>query len=157
MFPLLTMYQGLHFYLLHRPLYWPPLYRWVHSIHHCNTNLGPWSGLSMHPFEHLLYFSSLLIFFILPSHPVHMLFLLFWQLFGAPSGHSGYEAVYAKGKQRLAVAGSTTSCITTILGAIMVMRNFHLTNGSAHIMTESRRRPKPYVNADFVCTTTKCA
>ena len=105
MFPLLSMYQGLHFYLVHRPLHWPPLYRRIHSIHHRNANPGPWSGLSMHPFEHLIYFSSVLIFFVLPSHPTHMLFLLFWQLLGAPSGHSGYEAVWAKGKPRLAMGG----------------------------------------------------
>jgi Delta7-sterol 5-desaturase len=105
LFPILTMYQGLHFYLVHRPLHWPLLYRHVHSIHHRNPNPGPWSGLSMHPFEHLLYFSSLLIFFVLPSHPVHMLFLLFWQLLGAPSGHSGYEAVWVKGKSRLKLSG----------------------------------------------------
>ncbi len=105
MFPILTMYQGIHFYLVHRPLHWPPLYRHIHSIHHRNPNPGPWSGLSMHPLEHLIYFSSLLIFFVLPSHPTHMLFILFWQLLGAPSGHSGYEGVWIKGKQRLAVSG----------------------------------------------------
>ena len=34
-----------------------------------------------------------------------MLFLLFWQLLGAPSGHSGYEAVVVNGKPRLFVSG----------------------------------------------------
>ena len=105
LFPILMMFQGMHFYLIHRPLHWPPLYRWVHSIHHRNANPGPWSGLSMHPFEHVLYFSTLLVFLVLPAHPVHMLFLLFWQLLGAPSGHSGYEAVATKGKPRLSVGG----------------------------------------------------
>ena len=105
LFPILTLYQALHFYLIHRALHWPPLYRIVHSVHHRNINPGPWSGISMHPIEHLLYFSSLAVFLILPSHPVHMIFLLFWQLLGAPSGHSGYEAVWAKDKARLLVGG----------------------------------------------------
>ena len=105
MFPLLTMFQGLHFYVVHRMLHWPLIYKQIHSIHHRNINPGPWSGLSMHPIELVLYFSSLLIFFLVPSHPVHMLFLLYWQLLGAPSGHSGYEAVWAKDKARLAVGG----------------------------------------------------
>jgi sterol desaturase/sphingolipid hydroxylase (fatty acid hydroxylase superfamily) len=59
----------------------------------------------MHPFEHFLYFSTLLIFLVLPAHPMHILFLLHWQLLGAPSGHSGYEAVFAKDKARLLIGG----------------------------------------------------
>ena len=105
MFPIISMYQGMHFYLVHRPLHWPFLYKHVHIIHHRNPNPGPWSGLSMHPIEHVFYFSSVLIFFILPSHPCHMLFLLFWQLLGAPSGHSGYDAVALNGKPRIGVGG----------------------------------------------------
>jgi sterol desaturase/sphingolipid hydroxylase (fatty acid hydroxylase superfamily) len=105
LFPLLTLYQGVHFYFIHRLLHWPPLYKRVHSIHHRNINVGPWSGLSMHPLEHFLYFSTLLIFLVFPAHPMHILFLLHWQLLGAPSGHSGYEAVFAKDKARLLIGG----------------------------------------------------
>jgi sterol desaturase/sphingolipid hydroxylase (fatty acid hydroxylase superfamily) len=105
LFPLLTMWQGIHFYFVHRLLHWPPLYRRVHSVHHRNINVGPWSGLSMHPLEHVLYFSQLLIFLVLPAHPVHVMFILHWQLLGAPSGHSGYEAVFARDKARLLVGG----------------------------------------------------
>ncbi len=101
LFPLLTIWQTTHFYFIHRLLHWPPLYRRVHSVHHRNVNTGPWSGLSMHPFEVALYFSSLMIFFIIPAHPVHIMFILHWQLLGAPSGHSGYEAVFAKDKTRI--------------------------------------------------------
>ena len=67
--------------------------------------MGPWSGMSMHPFEHLIWFSSMLMFFILPAHPVHIMFLLHWQMLGAPSSHSGYEAIFAKDKARLLVGG----------------------------------------------------
>ncbi|MBN33404.1 MAG: desaturase [Rhodospirillaceae bacterium] len=105
MFPLVTMWQSLHFYVVHRALHWTPLYKHIHALHHRNINPGPWSGISMHPVEHVLYFSTILIFFVLPSHPAHMLFVLFWQLLGAPSGHSGYEAVWAKNKARLGVGG----------------------------------------------------
>jgi lathosterol oxidase len=105
LFPFLTIWQGTHFYFLHRILNWPPIYRAVHSVHHRNVNTGPWSGLSMHPFEHALYFSQLLIFLVLPAHPAHMLFILFWQMLGAPSSHSGYEAIFAKDKQRLLIGG----------------------------------------------------
>ena len=105
LFPVLTLFQGVHFYFIHRLIHWPPAYKWIHSVHHRNINVGPWSGLSMHPIEHLLYFSSLLVFLVLPAHPIHILFLLHWQLLGAPSGHSGYEAVFAKDKKRLLIGG----------------------------------------------------
>ena len=59
----------------------------------------------MHPVEHALYFTSLLIFLVLPAHPVHMLFMFHWQILGAPSSHSGYEAVFAKDKKALVVGG----------------------------------------------------
>jgi hypothetical protein len=35
---------------------------------------GSWSGLAMHPVEHLLYFSVVLIHWVIPSHPIHFLF-----------------------------------------------------------------------------------
>jgi hypothetical protein len=39
-----------------------------------NDNPGPWSGLAMHPIEHVIYFSVVLIHFIVPSHPLHFFF-----------------------------------------------------------------------------------
>ena len=54
---------------MHRLIHWPPLYRAVHKLHHNNVNPGPWSGLAMHPVEHLLYFSAVLVHWIVPSHP----------------------------------------------------------------------------------------
>ena len=105
LFPIISVLQGIHFYFIHRLLHWPPLYKRFHSVHHRNVNMGPWSGMSMHPFEHLIWFSSMLMFFILPAHPVHIMFLLHWQMLGAPSSHSGYEAIFAKDKARLLVGG----------------------------------------------------
>ncbi len=105
LFPLATMWQTCHFYFVHRMLHWKPLYQHVHALHHRSVNPGPWSGMSMHPIEHVAYFSSLLIFLVIPVHPTHLLFLLYWQLLGAPSGHSGYEAVRIRGVSVLKVGG----------------------------------------------------
>ena len=44
-----------HFFFIHRLIHWGPLYRWVHSVHHNSINPSPWSSLSMHPVEGLLY------------------------------------------------------------------------------------------------------
>jgi len=88
---LIPIIRDVHFYLIHRLIHWPPLYRSVHKLHHNNVNPGPWSGLAMHPVEHVLYFSGVLIHWIVPSHPVHALFhMIHAQLAPAP-GHAGFD------------------------------------------------------------------
>jgi sterol desaturase/sphingolipid hydroxylase (fatty acid hydroxylase superfamily) len=88
---LIPMIYDLHFYAIHRFLHWPPLYRLAHSLHHNNVNPGPWSGLSMHPIEHVLYFSGVLFLAIIPSHPVHALFYLFQMALGPAQSHAGFD------------------------------------------------------------------
>jgi sterol desaturase/sphingolipid hydroxylase (fatty acid hydroxylase superfamily) len=90
MIPLL---RELHFYLVHRLLHVPVLYRTVHWLHHNNVNPGPWSGLAMHPIEHLLYFSGVLIHWVVPSHPVHALFHLIHAGLSPVPGHTGFDKV----------------------------------------------------------------
>jgi sterol desaturase/sphingolipid hydroxylase (fatty acid hydroxylase superfamily) len=94
---LIPFWRDLHFYWVHRLIHWGPLYKYAHSVHHRNTNPGPWSGLSMHPIEHLLYFSSVLIHFVVPSHPLHFLFNSEQTGAFAPStGHHGFEKPLAR-------------------------------------------------------------
>jgi sterol desaturase/sphingolipid hydroxylase (fatty acid hydroxylase superfamily) len=81
------------FYIAHRSLHWPPLYRIAHSLHHRNVNPGPWSGLSMHPIEHVIYFSSSLLFFIIPAHPIHMINLVSRLGVAPAQGHTGFDRV----------------------------------------------------------------
>lgn len=88
---LIPIFRDLHFYSVHRLIHWPPLYKRVHSLHHRNTNPGPWSGLSMHPVEHLLYFSAVLITWIVPSNPLHASFTLVHLGMAPVPGHSGFD------------------------------------------------------------------
>lgn len=91
LFLLIPIWREFHFYLIHRLIHWKPLYDKVHYLHHYNINPGPWSGLAMHPVEHILYFSVVLIHWIVPSHPLHFLFnSQHTALTPAPS-HSGFE------------------------------------------------------------------
>lgn len=90
---LIPAFREIHFYLIHRMIHWPPLYRAVHSLHHNNVNPGPWSGLAMHPVEHLLYFSGVLIHLIVPSHPLHAMFHLFHAALSPAQGHVGFDKV----------------------------------------------------------------
>ncbi len=86
--PLLT---SSHFYFIHRLLHWPPLYRPVHRLHHRNIHIGPWSGMSMHPIEHILYISSVLVHFVIPSQPVIVLLHLYGRCLGPAFSHAGFE------------------------------------------------------------------
>ncbi|MGI9393248.1 MAG: sterol desaturase family protein, partial [Boseongicola sp.] len=54
---IMPVIHSTHFYLGHRLLHWRPLYKSVHRIHHYNIEVGPWSGLAMHPVELAIYFS----------------------------------------------------------------------------------------------------
>ena len=95
----ISVWIDLHFYLTHRLLHWQPLYKTVHYLHHKNANFGPWSGVAMHPVEHLIFFSSILLFWVLPANTLLTLYML--QIFGiAPSlAHVGFERLMF-GKER---------------------------------------------------------
>jgi sterol desaturase/sphingolipid hydroxylase (fatty acid hydroxylase superfamily) len=92
----IPMVRDVHFYLIHRLIHWGPLYRHVHYLHHNNVNVGPLTGLSMHPVEHILYFSGVLIHWIVPSHPIHALFHLQHAALSPAQGHAGFERVVLK-------------------------------------------------------------
>ena len=82
-----------HFFAVHRLIHWGPLYRWVHSVHHNSVNPSPWSSLSMHPVEHVLYWSDILIHLIVPSHPILVLYHLQVTGTGAVIGHVGFDRI----------------------------------------------------------------
>ncbi len=101
--PLISLWISFHFYVNHRILHFKPLYDRFHSLHHRNVNVGPFSGISMHPVEHVLYFSSVLIHFVVPTHPMHIIFHLYILALSAVFGHTGFDALLVKNKRRLAL------------------------------------------------------
>ncbi len=103
LFPLIAVWQSFHFYWVHRLLHWKPLYDRFHSVHHRNITIGPWSGFSMHPVEHLMYLTSLFIMLVVPSHPTHMLFLAYWLTLATATSHSGYQELFL-GNYRTTIA-----------------------------------------------------
>jgi len=100
---LIGYWRDFHFYFVHRVMHpwrfqvfgkvdigqW--LYKHVHSLHHKSYNPGPWSGLSMHPFEHLLYYTCTLLNFIFVLHPIHFLFNKFHADLSPIAGHDGHD------------------------------------------------------------------
>jgi sterol desaturase/sphingolipid hydroxylase (fatty acid hydroxylase superfamily) len=87
----IPVWRSIHFYFAHRFLHYGPLYQQVHSLHHRNTDIEPFSGLCMHPVEHLYYYACMapsLIFYCSP-------FAFVWNgvhlLLSPAASHSGYE------------------------------------------------------------------
>jgi len=95
---LIPFWREFHFYWMHRAIHWGPLYRTVHYLHHKNINVGPWSGMAMHPVEHLLYFSVVLIHWVVPSHPIHFLFNAQHTALTPAGSHHGFEGPILEGK-----------------------------------------------------------
>ena len=101
---LVPIFSSAHFYFVHRLLHWPPLYSRVHALHHRSINIGPWSGLSMHPVESVIYASAVLIHFVIPTHPVIFLVHIYIKMMGPAFSHAGFESLLARDK-RLINAG----------------------------------------------------
>merc|ERR1712050_473430 len=87
-----TYWREIHFYFVHRGMHpWFArdrglldgdvgafLYRHFHSLHHKSYNPGPWSGLCMHPVEHVIYYSCATVPPLLMSlHPLFFLYAKF--------------------------------------------------------------------------------
>ena len=101
-------WRDFHFYWIHRLMHkwnWKLfgicdigyyLYKYAHSLHHKSYNTGPWSGLSMHPIEHLFYYSCIFVptlFFVgIKQHPIHMLFNKWHAQLSPLPGHDGFDA-----------------------------------------------------------------
>jgi len=99
-FFLVPVWDSFYFYWIHRLLHTNALYRF-HALHHRNTDVGPWSGLSMHPVEHMFYFGTIAIHFVVPSSPVHLIFhLMFYAIF-AVTTHTGFEGLWFRNLKRV--------------------------------------------------------
>ncbi len=88
---LIPFWSGIHFYWFHRLFHVEPLYKWFHSWHHKNINTGPWSGHAMHPVEHIGLYSDAALYFLVASHPVHLIFNLMLHTIAGPVSHCGYD------------------------------------------------------------------
>ena len=95
----IPLFREAHFYSVHRLLHWPPFYKIAHNVHHRNTNPGPWSSLAMHPIEHILYFSGVVIHWIILSHPLHVMYHIFHAGLGSANGHIGFKKMLINNKK----------------------------------------------------------
>jgi lathosterol oxidase len=101
LFLLIPVWESFYFYWIYRFLHIPFLYKQVHALHHRNINVGPWSGMAMHPVEHLIFLGSVLIHFVFAAHPLHILYHLQYYALTAATAHTGFERMLVKDKNRL--------------------------------------------------------
>ena len=55
----------------------------------------------MHPVENVLYYSSLLIHLVVPTHPMPLMFHCYMFSLSAVFGHTGFHALLVKNRGRL--------------------------------------------------------
>lgn len=81
-----------YFYWMHRLIHRPGFFKRIHAIHHRSKNPTPFTSLSFHPFEAILEFLFVpVLTFIVPLHPLALVFLSNWSLVFNLLGHCGYE------------------------------------------------------------------
>lgn len=87
----IPIWRDFHFYFAHRFLHFGPLYAQVHSLHHRNTDIEPFSGLCMHPIEHVYYYACVLPSLVLWTSPFAFLWNGVHLLLAPGASHSGWE------------------------------------------------------------------
>ncbi len=95
-----------HFYLNHRLLHVRWFYDRAHYLHHRNVNTGPWSGLSMHPLEHVIYFSVLVLWWVVPAHPFIVILNGLFNGVSPSVSHSGFDRFEIGGRKRGTAPGA---------------------------------------------------
>lgn len=85
------LFRDFHFYFAHRFIHTKFLYKYVHSLHHRNTDVEPFAGLCMHPVEHLYYFSCAGLCFIIKASPFAFMWNGVHLMISPAAAHSGFE------------------------------------------------------------------
>jgi sterol desaturase/sphingolipid hydroxylase (fatty acid hydroxylase superfamily) len=94
-------WRDFHFFWIHRFMHpWKTkvvpdvgkfMYNNVHSLHHKSYITAPWSGLAMHPVEHLFYYSCTLLTMVWSLHPFHFWMNKIHADISPLSGHDGHD------------------------------------------------------------------
>mmetsp|Transcript_96142 Transcript_96142/g.170628 ORF Transcript_96142/g.170628 Transcript_96142/m.170628 type:complete len:494 (+) Transcript_96142:67-1548(+) len=86
-----AVWRDFHFYFAHRFIHIKFLYKYVHSLHHRNTDIEPFAGLSMHPIEHLFYFACAGPALYVKASPFAFMWFGIHLLISPAASHSGFE------------------------------------------------------------------
>ncbi len=91
-FFLLSLIHDFYFYVTHRFLHIPWVYRRAHYAHHQSLTPSPWASFSFHPWEGLIEALPVpLIVLFLPVHPLVLLAYLTAMTVSSVTNHLGFE------------------------------------------------------------------
>lgn len=88
---MVPLYREIQFYFAHRLIHIRALYTYIHSVHHRNTDIEPFSGLCMHPVEHIYYFTSIAPSLYFCTTPFAFVWNGLHCIIAPGASHSGYE------------------------------------------------------------------
>lgn len=81
-----------YFYWAHRLMHHPRLFKYFHLTHHKSTNPSPWAAFSFQPLEAIVEAGIvILLVFIIPIHPLALLFFMLFMTTYNVYGHLGWE------------------------------------------------------------------
>lgn len=90
-FAIVPLFREVQFYFAHRLIHIRALYRYIHSLHHRNTDVEPFSGICMHPIEHFFYYTSVAPALYFYATPFGFLWNGIHLIISPGASHSGYE------------------------------------------------------------------
>lgn len=97
-FLVMSVLHDFYFYVTHRWLHLPKVYRRFHSLHHQSLTPSPWASFSFHPVEGFIQALALpLIVLVLPVHPTVLLAYLTFMTISAIINHLGFEVLPQNG------------------------------------------------------------
>ena len=79
----------------------------------------------MHPVEHFLLMSDTLIFFLIASHPVHVIYDLIFHGIGAPLSHTGFDKLKLGKRIQLNVGDFTINCTIVLWIQTTALKTHH--------------------------------
>lgn len=89
---LMLAVHDLYFYIIHRAMHHPWLYRHFHEVHHRSLSPTPWAAFSFHPLEALLESAVVYVFiFLIPLHVGTIFVFQLVSLVMNVYGHLGYS------------------------------------------------------------------
>src|ERR1700739_1193498 len=87
-FPVMAVVHDTYFYLMHRLMHHPKLFKYFHLLHHKSTNPSPWAAYAFHPLEAILEAGVFIVFvLIMPVTKIHLLFFFLFMIIYNVYGH----------------------------------------------------------------------
>lgn len=105
-FVLYALCHELYYYVSHRWMHRPSVYRKVHAVHHASRKTSPFASFSFHPYEAVIQAAFIpLMVLILPIHPAILLAYLTFMTLTAVSNHLGVELISNRAITRHFISG----------------------------------------------------